>query len=87
VGTPTSYAAWVHTTLPISRAGAGSPSRPMWRPWHAVMQFLGWAELMLGCDRRLVFPLATEAGLLYAFNARLPPPLEPLESWTRTAKV
>jgi len=39
----------------------------MWRPWRdyvVVMQFLARAELMLGCDRKLVVPLATEAGLL-----------------------
>jgi len=32
-------------------------------------------------------PLATEAGLLDALNARLPPALEPLASWTMTGKV
>jgi len=48
------------------------------------MQFLARAEPMLGCDRQLVVPLATEAGLLDAFNARLPPALEPLVSWTET---
>jgi len=32
-------------------------------------------------------PLATEAGLLHAPNARLPPALKPLASWTRTGKV
>jgi len=32
-------------------------------------------------------PLATETGLLDALNARLPPALEPLASWTRTGKV
>jgi len=31
--------------------------------------------------------LATEAGLLDALNARLPPTLEPLASWRRTGKV
>jgi len=51
------------------------------------MQFLAGAELMLGCDRQLVMPLATEAGLLGALNARLPPALEPMASWTRTGKV
>jgi len=44
-----------------------------------VMQFLAGAELMLGCDRQLVVPPATEAGLLDALNARLPPALEPLQ--------
>jgi len=43
-----------------------------------VMQFLARAEPMLGCDRKLVVPLATEAGQLDALNARLPPALEPL---------
>jgi len=42
---------------------------------------------MLGCDRHLVVPLATEAGLLEAPNTRLPPSLEPLQGWTRTGKV
>jgi len=51
------------------------------------MQFLARAELMLGCDRQLVVPVATEAGLLDALNARLPPALGPLVSWTRTGKV
>jgi len=32
---------------------------------------------MLDCDRQLVIPLAGEAGLLDALNARLPPTLEP----------
>jgi len=52
-----------------------------------VMQFLNRAELMLGCDRHLVMPLATEAVLLDALNTRLPPVLEPLASGTRTGKV
>jgi len=42
---------------------------------------------MLGCERQQVVPLATEAGLLDALNARLPPALEPLASWTRTGEV
>jgi len=42
---------------------------------------------MLGCIRHLVVPLASEAGLLDAPNARLPPALEPLANWTRTGKV
>jgi len=52
-----------------------------------VMQFIARAELMLGCDRQLVMPLATETGLLDALNARLPLALEPMASWTRTGKV
>jgi len=52
-----------------------------------VMQFLARAERMLGCDRQLVMPLANQAGLLYALNARLPPAVEPLAGWTRTGKV
>jgi len=51
------------------------------------MQFLARAEPLLGRDLQLVVPLATEAGLLDALNARLPPALEPLASWTRTGKV
>jgi len=42
------------------------------------MQFLARAEPLLGCDRQLVVPLATEAGLLDALNTRLPLALEPL---------
>jgi len=42
---------------------------------------------MLGCDRQLVVPLVTEAGLLDVLNARLPPAMEALASWTRTGKV
>jgi len=42
---------------------------------------------MLDCDWQLVVPLATEAGLLDALKARLPPTLESLASWTRTGKV
>jgi len=38
-----------------------------------VLQLLARAEPILGCDRQLVVPLATEAGLLDAFYARLPP--------------
>jgi len=52
-----------------------------------VMQFLARAEPMLGFDRNLVVPLASEAGLLDSLNARLPPTLEPLASWARTGKV
>jgi len=52
-----------------------------------VMQFLARAEPLLGCDRQLVVPLAIEAGLLDALNARLPPALEPLASWKHTGKV
>jgi len=51
------------------------------------MQFLAWAEPLLGCKRQLVVLLATEAGLRDALNARLPPGLEPLAGWTRTGKV
>jgi len=42
---------------------------------------------MLRCDRQLVVPLATKAGLFDALNARLQPALEPLARWTRTGKV
>jgi len=35
----------------------------------------------------MVVPLATEAGLLDALNARLPPVLEPLAIWTQTDNV
>jgi len=49
-----------------------------------VMQFLARAEPLLGCDRQLFVPLATEAGLM---DDLLPPALEPLASWKRTGKV
>jgi len=51
------------------------------------MQFLARAEPLLGCDRQLVMPLATEAGRLDALNARLPLAQEPVASWMRTGKV
>jgi len=89
VGTPTSDAAWVQTTLPMSEGGCGVASAAEVAPvarLAGVMQFLARVELMLGCDRQLIVPLATEAGLLDALNARLPPALEALGSWTRTGK-
>jgi len=52
-----------------------------------VMQFLVRAEPLLRCDRKLVMPLAPEARLPDALNARLPPALYPLATWTRTGKV
>jgi len=90
VGTPTSDAAWVQTTRPMSEGGCGVASAADVAPvarLGGIMQFLAWAEPKLGCDRQLVLPLATEAGLLDALNAHLPPALEPLASWTRTGKV
>jgi len=90
VGTPTSDAAWVQTTLPMSEGGCGVASAADVAPvarLPGIMQFLARAEPMLGCDRQLVVPLATEAGLLDALNARLPPALEPLASWKSTSKV
>jgi len=90
VGAPASDTAWVQTTLPMSEGGCGVTSAADVAPvarLAGVMQFLARAELMLGCCRQLVVPLATEAGLLDALNVRLPPALEPLASWTRTGKV
>jgi len=90
VGTPTSDAAWVQTTLPMSEAGCGVASAADVAPFArlaGIMQFLAREEPMLGCDRQLVVPLATKAGLLDALNARLPVALEQLASWTRTGKV
>jgi len=89
VGTPESDAAWVQTILPMSEGGCGvghagdvvPVARLAW-----VMHFLARSKLMLGCDRQLCVPLATEPGLLDALNARLPPALEPLASWTRTTR-
>jgi len=90
VGTPVSAAAWVQTTLPIGEGGCGvaiaSDVAPVAR-LEGVLHFLARAEPMLGCDRQLVIPLATGALLLDALNARLPPTLGPLASWTRTDKV
>jgi len=90
VGTPTSDAAWVQTTLPMSEGGCGVASAADVAPvtrLAGIMQFLARAEPMLGCDRQLLVPLAIEAGLLGALDARLPPALEPLASWARTGKV
>jgi len=90
VGTPTSDAAWVQTTLPMSDGGFGLASAADGAPvarLAGVMQFFARAELMLRCDRQLVVPLANEAGLPDALNSRMPPALEPLASWTRTGKV
>jgi len=90
VGTPTSDAAWVQTTLPMSGGGCGVASAGDVAPvaqLAGIMLFLARAELMLGCDRQLVVPLPTEVGLLDALNARLPPALKPLTSWTRNGKV
>jgi len=81
VGTPTSDAARVRTTLPLSEGGYGVTSSVNSAPvarLAGVMQFLPQAEPMLGCHWQLVVPLATEKGLLDAPNARLPPDLEPL---------
>jgi len=77
VGTPTSDTAWVQATLPMSEGGCGVASAADVAPvarLAGVMQFLFRAELMSGCDRQLVVPLATEAGLLDVLNARLPRP-------------
>jgi len=77
VGAPWSDAAWVQTTLPLSEGGCGVASASDVAPvarQAGVMQFLVRAEPMLGRDRQLVVPLATEAGLLDALNARLPRP-------------
>jgi len=90
VGTPTSDAGWVQTTLPMSEGGCGVASAADVAPvgrLAGVMQFLAQADLMLGCDRQLVVPLATEAVQLDALNARLPPALDPQADWTRTGKV
>jgi len=90
VGTPTSDAVWVQTTLPLSEGGCGVASASDVAPvarLAGVMQFLVRTEPLLGCDRQPVVPLATDAGLLDALKARLPPALAPLASWTRTGKV
>jgi len=90
VGKPTVDAACVQATLPVSEGGCGVASASDVAPVEVlagVMQFLARAEPLLGCDRQLVVPLATEAGLLDALNARLPPALKPVASWTRTGKV
>jgi len=87
VGAPTPDSAWVQTTLPLNEGGCGVASASDVEPvarLAGVIQFLARAEAMLGCDRQVVVPLATEAALL---NARLPPALEPLAGWTRTGKV
>jgi len=90
VGTPTSDVAWVQTTMPLSEGGCGvsiaSDVAPVAR-LAGVMQFLARAEPLLGWDRQLVVPLATEAGLPDALNACLPPAMEPMARWTQTGKV
>jgi len=66
----------VQTTLLLSKGGCGVASASDVAPvarLAGVMQFLARAEPLLGCDRQLVVPLATEEGLLYALNARLSP--------------
>jgi len=66
VSTPTSDAAWVQTTLPLSEGGCGVASASHVAPvarLSGVMQFLARAEPLLGCDRQLIVPLATEARL------------------------
>jgi len=63
VGSPTSDWAWVQTTLPPSEGGSGVVSAADVAPvarLAGVMQFLARAEPLLGCDRQLVVPLATE---------------------------
>jgi len=67
----------VQATLPLSERGCGVASASDVAPvarLAGVMQFLARAEPLLGCDRQLVVPLANEARLLDALNARLPPP-------------
>jgi len=81
VGKAVSAAVWVQSILPMSKGGCGVASASEVAPvaWLAgILQFLARAEPMRGCDRKVVVPLATEAGLLDALNARLPPTLEPL---------
>lgn len=70
----------VQTYFPwtLARTSWGEPSAPHVAlvAWLAgVMQFLARAELLLGCKRQLGVPLANEAGLIDAHNARLPPAL------------
>jgi len=82
--------AWGQTTLPLSEDGCGVASASDVAPLARLagfMQVLARAAPLLGCDRQLVVPLATEAGLLHAFNALLPPALGSMVSWTRTGKV
>jgi len=73
-----------------SEAGCGVASASDVAPvarLAGVLQFLALVEPLLGCNRQVVVPLATEVGLLDAPDARLPPPLELLASWTRTGTV
>jgi len=87
VGTPTSDAAWMQTSLLMSECDCGVSSAADVVRLAGVRQFLARAKLMLGCNRKLVVPLASDTGLLDAVNARLPSALKPLESWTRTGKL
>jgi len=90
VGTHPSDTAWVQTKLPMSEGegevASAADVAPVAR-LGGVTQFLARTEPMLGCERQLIEPLATEAGLLDALYARLPPALDPLASWTRTGSV
>jgi len=61
-----------------SEAGCGVASASDVAPvarLAGVLQFLALVEPLLGCNRQVVVPLATEVGLLDAPDARLPPPL------------
>jgi len=83
VGTPVSAAAWMQATLTISEGGCGVASASNVPPvtrLAEILQFLARAQPTLDCDRQLVFPLITKAGLLDALNARLQPALELLAS-------
>jgi len=66
----------VQANLPMSEGGCGVAIAADEAPARlaGVMQVLARVELMPGCDRQLVVPLTTEAGLLGALNARLPRP-------------
>jgi len=75
---------------PMSEGGCGVASAADVAPvarLAGIMQFLTRAEPLLGCDRDLDVPLATEVELLDALTAHLPPALEPLARWTKTGKV
>jgi len=89
VSAPTSNEAWVQTTLPLGEGGgvfSASDVAPVAR-LAGVMQLIAREEPLLGCDRQLVVPMATKAGLLDALNARLPPGLEPMASRKRVGNV
>jgi len=80
----------VQATVPISDGGCGVASASDVAPvvrLAGILQFLARADPILDYYRPLVVRLPTEAGVRDALNARLPPMLDTVASWTCTGKV